>query len=252
MSLSSAMSKIVGFTNDLVGLTSASSTHANIPSSSFTRIMGIEGDLSFGSLSDIKNSIGEIKEGIAQTASIVYCAYTLATSKQGLAFLDQLVTGVAGVIGAITDQIIDAIAVQISNAAQQVIGCVTSVIDALQNLVASVLILAEAIVDMAQSWTHWADLKIELEIEEENCKDMFSSIAACLLNKYLGPYIEEFTDKIVGKINEVGNNFNNALYEGLQDANTFASYANQEAFLLKKASIQMKGLTKENLLGTNE
>ena len=118
MSLSSAMSKIVGFTNDLVGLTSASATHANIPSSSFTRVMGIEGDLSFGSISDIKNSIGQIKEGIAQSATMIYCAYTMATTKQGLAFLDQLATGVAGVIGAITDQIIDAIAVQISNAVQ--------------------------------------------------------------------------------------------------------------------------------------
>jgi len=80
---------------------------------------------------------------------------------------------------------------------------------------------------------------------------MYAAIAGCLLNKFLGPYIEEFTDKVVGKINEVGNNFNNALYEGLQDVNTFSSYANQESFLLKKASLQIKGLTKENLLGTN-
>ena len=251
MNLSSAMGKIVGFTNKIVGFTSVSSTHANIPSNTFTRIMGIEGDLSFNSLSDIKNSIGEIKEGIAQTSSLVYCGVTLATSKQGLAFLDQLVTGVAGVIGAITEQIMDAIAVQISMAAQQVIGCVTNLIDALQNLVASVMLLSEAILDMVTSWADWSDFQFQLEIEKENCKDMYAAIAGCLLNKFLGPYIEEFTDKVVGKINEVGNNFNNALYEGLQDVNTFSSYANQESFLLKKASLQIKGLTKENLLGTN-
>jgi hypothetical protein len=77
---------------------------------------------------------------------------------------------------------------------------------------------------------------------------MYAAIAGCLLNKFLGPYIEEFTSKVVGKINEVGNDFNDKLYDELQDANVFASYANREAFLLKKASIQMSGLTKENIL----
>ena len=77
---------------------------------------------------------------------------------------------------------------------------------------------------------------------------MYAAIAGCLLNKYLGTYLEDLTSKIVGKINEVGNNFNDALYDSLSDVNTFTSYTKQESFLLKKASIQIKGLTKENLL----
>jgi hypothetical protein len=104
------------------------------------------------------------------------------------------------------------------------------------------------LVDLWKNWTDWADWKFQLNIEKEACMDMYAAIAGCLLNKYLGPYLEEFTDKVVGKINEVGNNFNDALYDSLSDVNTFTSYANQESFLLKKASIQLKGLTKENLL----
>jgi hypothetical protein len=57
-------------------------------------------------------------------------------------------------------------------------------------LVTSVLILAEGILGVFNSWLDWSDLQIELEIERQNCKDVLSSIAACYLNKLLGPYIE--------------------------------------------------------------
>jgi hypothetical protein len=60
MSLTSAMSSMVKYTNQIVGFTSASSTHANISTNSFMRVMGIEEDLSFGSISDIRESISEL------------------------------------------------------------------------------------------------------------------------------------------------------------------------------------------------
>lgn len=154
-----------------------------------------------------------------------------------------------GAVGSVIDEIYDAISYQISNAVNQVVGSILAVVDALGSLVSSIVSLWEAIVDTVSSWADWSNLKLELELQQENCKDMFASIAACLLNKFLGSYLDEFTEKVVGKINEVGSDFNDKLYDELQDANAFASYAKQEAFLLKKASIQIKGLSKENLLG---
>ena len=99
------------------------------------------------------------------------------------------------------------------------------------------MLLADITKDMIKSWTDWSNIRIDLDIDEENCKDIYAAIAGCMLNKLLGPYIEEFTSKIVGKINEVGNNFNDVLYENLQDANVMASFARQESFLLNKASL---------------
>lgn len=250
MSLSSSMAKITNFTSKITSL-SPNNLHANIPSNSVTRALGIDGDLSFGSISDIKNSISELKQGVATAATLAYCTAILLSDggKTALGILENLATGAGAIITDMYQQISQAVAAQISMAAQQIIGCITNLVTALQNLVTSVLILAQSIVAMVKSWLDWSNFQWELEIEAENCKDMLSAIAACYLNKLLGPYIEQFTSKVVGKINEVGNTFNQALFQEFQDVNMFSSYANQEAFLLQKASIQIKGLSKQNLLG---
>lgn len=248
MGLASSMGKITSYTNKLLNITRGSQLGTNIPTNSVTRALGVDGPLGLGSIQDISNTIKELHQGISNAATMAYCAYNLFTIEGGLEFLDRLALGMDSAIASILDQVIDAVATQISMAAQQVIGAFTSLLDALANLVQSVLLIADVLVDLWKNWTDWGDWKFQLNIEKEACMDMYAAIAGCLLNKYLGPYLEEFTDKVVGKINEVGNNFNDALYDSLSDVNTFTSYANQESFLLKKASIQLKGLTKENLL----
>lgn len=248
MSLASSMKKVTSFTNKLLNITSGSQLGTNIPTNSVMRALGVDGTLSIGSVEDIQNTISELKDGITNAATFAYCAYNLLSIEGALEFLDRLALGIDSAIASILDQVIDSIATQISMAAQQVIGAFTSLLDALANLVQSVLLIADSLMDLWNSWTDWSNWKFQMNIEKEACMDMYASVAGCLLNKYLGSYLEDFTDKIVGKINEVGNNFNDALYDSLSDVNTFSSYANQEAFLLKKASIQIKGLTKENLL----
>lgn len=249
MGLASSMGKITSYTNKLLNnITSGSQLGTNIPTNSVMRALGVDGPLSLGSVQDISNTIKELHQGISNAATMAYCAYNLFTIDGGLEFLDRLAMGVSGAITSILDQVIDAVATQISMAAQQVIGAFTSLLGALANLVQSVILIADVLIDLWNNWTDWSNWVFQLNIEKEACMDMYAAIAGCLLNKYLGPYLEDFTDKVVGKINEVGNNFNDALYDSLSDVNTFSSYANQEAFLLKKASIQLRGLTKENLL----
>lgn len=248
MSLASSMKKVTSFTNKLLNITSGSQLGTNIPTNSVMRALGVDGTLGLGSVEDIQYTISELKEGITNATTFAYCAYNLLSIEGALDFLDRLANGMDSAIASILDQVIDSIATQISMAAQQVIGAFTSLLDALANLVQTVILIADSLSDLWNSWTDWSNWKFQMNIEKEACMDMYASVAGCLLNKYLGPYLEDFTDKVVGKINEVGNNFNDALYDSLSDVNTFTSYANQEAFLLKKASIQIKGLTKENLL----
>lgn len=254
MGLSDSMAKITAFTSKLTSFTPSSLT-ANIPATSFTKALGLDGDYSFNSITDIKNSISELKERMGTAASLTYCtaivAYHTFTGSNigGIgAVLRNMATGAMGIIAEIWQQIADAVAAQVGMVVGQIVGTIVNLVSALQNLVVSIATLATAIGNMFKDWFDWSKFNIQLEIEAENCKDMLSAIAACYLNKLLGPYIEQFTSKVVGKINEVGNNFNELLYDEFQDINMFTSYSNQEAFLLQKASLQIKGLTKENLL----
>lgn len=250
MSLASSMGKVVNFTNKLIGVMNPQASGANVSASSWGRIMGLD-DLSFNSISDTKSSIQKIKGAMAQTINTAACLKYLVWDNPAemLNFLDQLATGVIGAVASVVDEIYDAVAYQISAAINQVAGAVISFVNALQQLVNSIITLFSVICDTIDSWLDWSNLKIELELQQENCKDMFASIIACFLNKYLGKYLDDFAEKAVGGINKIGNEFNNKLYDELQDINTFSSYAKQEAFLLNKAAIQLSGFSKENLLG---
>lgn len=249
MGLLSSMKKITSFTNRIVNMTNGSQTGTNLPTNAVTRALGISEELGFGSISEIKESISEITGAVSKGYVMVRCAIDLFTTGAGLEFLQKLASGVDAAIQSVIDEIFDAVSTQVSLAAQQVVGAITSLIDAILNLVNSVLLIAESLKELWESWSDWNKDWIDWRYNKDACADMYASIAACLLNKLLGPYLDKFTEKVTGKINEIGNNFNEKLYDELQDVNTFSSYANQEAFLLKKASIQMKGLTKENLLG---
>lgn len=250
MSLASSLNKITSFTNKLIGVTNPMASGANVSVGSWGRVMGIS-DLSFNSIADTKRSISEIKGTLAQTINTAACLKYMLWDNPAemLDFLDQLATGVIGAIGSVVDQIYDAVSYQITAAVSQIAGSILSLVGALQQLVSSVLLLFDVICDTVKSWLDWSNLKMELELQQENCKDMFAAIAACFLNKYLGKYLDDFAEKTVAEINKMGNELNKEIYEGLQDVNTFASFARQEAFLLNKASIQIKGLSKENLLG---
>lgn len=249
MGLASSMQKITSVTNRLVNITSGSSSGTNIPTNTFLSVLGITEDLGFGSLSEIKNSISSIVGGISRGVTMVNCAYDLLTTSAGLDFLLKLASSLDNAVQSVVDQIFDAVATQVAIAAQQIIGTFVNFIKSIANLVNSVVLIAKALEELWESWTNWGNWKWNFNLQNESCSDMFAAIAGCLLNKFLGPYLDEFTNKIVGEINEFGTEINNKLYEEFQDVNMFSSYANQEAFLLKKASIQLKGLTKENVLG---
>ena len=98
--------------------------------------------------------------------------------------------------------------------------------------------------DMLSSWFNWGEANWDFMLDKENCDDMYSAIIACLLNKFLGPFVKKIKENTVGKINKWGEELNQELYEGLSDVNVISDFANREAFLLKKASIQIGGLTK--------
>lgn len=249
MGINSSMQKIMSFTqkfSDSLNLNNILSV--DIPGSPLTSFLGIEDDEGIQSLGDLKDAIDETGALLATGANILICGFTMG--KEGYAgFLSQMAMGVTSIIASITDQIIEAISLQLQMAIDQIVNVITNIVSALHNLANSVMMIIESIKNVYKSWKDGVEFKLKLDLDKKNCKDMFAAIAGCLLNKFLGPYIDEFKEKTLNAINEYGKDFNDLLYDELSDANTFAAYANQEAFLLKKASLQINGLTKENLLG---
>jgi hypothetical protein len=81
MGLLSSLNKVVGYTNSIIGVaTTPWSTHTNVSSNEFLKVIGMNDSLSFNSISDIKNSISSIKSGIAQGVNMANCAYHLITN----------------------------------------------------------------------------------------------------------------------------------------------------------------------------
>lgn len=203
-----------------------------------------EGETTTKSLAaTIKDVGGDIMTG----ANIIRCASIMSLGDWG-DFLGQLGMGVSGAIMAVLDPIVTAISIQLSNAVSQIASTVLNIVSALYDLWTQIGLIITALGELWDNWTTNWNLKFQWELDAKNCKDMFAAIGACFLNKFLGPYLTEFKEKAVREINNYGNDFNQMLYEEMKDINTFASYASQEAFLLQKAQLQMKGLTKENLL----
>lgn len=245
--LTNQMQKIVNYTSKIIGAINYKSVGCNIPVNSYLTVLGVDDELSFNSLSESIHSIQQIKGAIAQGANMVKCAWAIA--KNPTQFLDQMINGVAGAMGSVIDQIWNAISYQIYGAVNQVVTTFLNVVNAFQSLITSVLLLGDAIKNFFIGLAEFAEMTFKLQLEQKECIDFYASIAACLLNKYLGPYLDEFTQKVTNKIHEYGNDFNALLYDELQDTNILASYAKQQAFLLKKASLQINGLTPKNLLG---
>ena len=217
-----------------------------VPGSSLTALLtGDEGDLDISSLSDIKDIVSDVGGLLATGTNIIKCIGTMHEVDGWSNLLGSLAMGVTGVIAAIADEIWNAIAAQLNMAVQQVIGTLFNIVTAIHNLVKSGFLVYQAIKNIFSGNFSFSDLWEGLNwntfLAKENCADMFAAIAGCFLNKFLGPYIDEFKEKATSKINELGKSMNDLIYDELADANLYAAYANREAFLLEKMSHQING-----------
>lgn len=248
MGINSSMQKIISFTQKFSNSLNLNKLlSVDIPGNPLTSFLGIEDGEGIHSLADLKDAVDETGSLLATGANIIACVGMGLDGYTG--FIGQMAMGATAVILSITDQIIEAVSLQLQMAINQIVNMVTNIVSALHNLVNSMMMIIESIKNVLNSWRDGVEFDLKLELDKKNCKDMYAAIAGCLLNKFLGPYIDEFKEKTLNAINEYGKEFNDLLYDELADANTFAAYANQEAFLLKKASLQINGLSKQNLLG---
>lgn len=145
MGLLSSMKKMTNWTKDLLNTVNGAQLGTNIPSNSITRALGFDDGIPLQNLGDIKSALDQIHQGIATPFTIMTCAYTLSKEGGWGTFGRNVLRGLAGVIESITEEVFDAISTQFANACRHLLGTVTSLIDALTNLIQSVLLIADAI-----------------------------------------------------------------------------------------------------------
>lgn len=239
MGLLKTMEDIVSKTNKLVN-----SFRVKIPLKKVGELFNIEDMGDVESLSDLKNAASEIAGTVVSTYNLVSCLFS-ASGWAGM--IESIVFNLSTATMQILQQVFDAIAVQLRAAFNQIIGSIMNFITSILNLISTILLLWEAIKGLGD-WFNISWNKLKLAFDRENCAELMSTIAACYLNKFLGPLFDKIEGALVGAVNDAGGALNNFLSEQLEDVNTMSEYLDRESFLLKKAAIQINGLTPENVL----
>lgn len=238
MGLLKTMENIVAKTNKIMN-----SIHVSIPTGKVGQILGIE-DIEINSLSDLAGAVQEVGSSVALGYNMATCALNYNT---WTGLLESMAFGLSAAALEIGENIMQAINSQIRAAFQQIFGTLLNLVMSILNLISSIMLLWQAIMKL-EEWTDVSLSALKFANNKENCVQMMSSIAACYLNKFLGPILDEFENDVIDSINELGNSLNNKISEELENTQILSDYINRESFLLKKASIQISGLTPENVL----
>lgn len=246
MGLASSLSKVLSLTQK-IGAYPQTLLPIKFDTGVLDKVFGMEGQLvQINSVSDAKNFVQGALSNLTQGANLINCGiHTLSNYN---IFLGQLASGLTVMAARIADEFFDVIMCQINSAVSQIIGGVISIIKAVHDIWTSMVLLWKSLENLYESWTTWSNINFEWKLNEENCIDMYASIVACLLNKLLGEYISSFKHKVISEIDKFGNDLNAQIYDKLNDTRVISQFADRQSFLLKKASLQINGLTKENLL----
>lgn len=237
MSVLSTLKRVVSKTNGTIN-----NFHVGVPSFSFNKGFKIDTE-EVTSLSDLVTSIENSVGTINSTANVALCALSVATDPtMSLKVLGQVMGSLEGVLADVLDTIIDAVEGQIEQAISNTVGAVFSLIEAVLTLIEQITNIFNTIYELVQSLSKLAELEWKRSLSDDECVSMMASIAACYLNKWLGPLITEFESDALSTIRSEGNRINSKIKDEFGDVDEIRYYLNQESRLLNKANTQLKSL----------
>lgn len=178
---------------------------------------------------------------------MAYCAGKMLTNPGMLLnTLDILGNNILAAATEMASRLANIVKGQINQALGQVVGSITGLVNNALGFLGSIIDLVDAIKNLFEDLKNIGDLDFKNFMADEDCEYMFATMAACMLNKFLGTKLQSFEQKIAGKITEVGSSLNSAIASELQDVNSLSSYIERERFMMEKATRQISGL--DNLL----
>lgn len=212
----------------------------------FSISKGFESD-SVQSLGQLALSVTDSAQELIQVGKMAYCAgKALANPGMVLNVLDTLANNLLSAATEMATRLADLALGQINQALSQVTGSITGLIKNALGFLGALIDVIEAIKNLFDDAWNIGSLDFEMFMSEEDCEYMFATMAACMLNKFLGNKLQSFEQKIAGKITEAGQELNSAIAENLADVNTLSSYMERERFMMEKATKQINGL--DNML----
>lgn len=160
-----------------------------------------------------------------------------------LGTLDVLAGNIVAAATEIASRLASQVMGQLNQAISQVTGSITGLINNALGFLGSIIDLADAIKNFVNNLFSLGSSDFDLFLSDEECEYMFATMAACMLNKFLGSKLQRFEQKISGKITEAGIKLNSAIASELADVNSLSSYVEREKFMMEKATKQINGLS---------
>lgn len=198
----------------------------------------------YTSLGGITNSVVDSAENLLRGAKLLYCLGAMIINPaMMLGMLSVLANSILAAATDMAGRLADLARGQINQALGQICGSINNLVGNIFSFLGSILDLYQAIKDFYDAICDIGLGDWEFFMAEEDCEYIFSAIAACMLNKFLGEKIQALEHKISSKIIETGNDLNSAVADSLADVNTVSSYVERETFLMNKATKQLNGIS---------
>lgn len=246
MSGLASVNKILGkITDATTAVVNGEIGNVKIPKVVLGDTLGLETE----EVTTVDGLLGSIKgsaQNLLQITRQITCLKYLFTDTGHVA--STILGGVAGsvvnIASALTMQVINAFATQISIALDQILGTANSLLNNIANLFKALTKLIDAIRTIPGKFAELANMHLDLLMTRDECEMMFAQIAACYLNKILQKSgIFSFVNKLTNQINSAGSEINQSISDELEDVNIMNNYLNRESYLLNKASIQINNFS---------
>lgn len=212
----------------------------NIPSFDF-----VNGYVSKNKVSSIGEAVGSVVDSVQNLMQLTQITWCILANP-GAFFgggVNLLLGGVLGIAGDIANRLAGLIRGQITQALGQITGAVSNLVGSIFSFLNGIVGILDAITDLIKKIEDINASQFEFFIDEEECSYVFAAIAACLLNKLLGPKLTVLENKISKKIIEVGSDLNESIADVVNEPNVVSSYIQREAFFMNKAERQIRGLS---------
>lgn len=230
-------------------VTGSGSGFLNVKIPGFSIIKGFETS-SIGSLGELAGSVVSSAQNLIQAGKLAYCAgMMIANPSMALGVLDRLGNNVLAAATQIGSRLTNLLRGQINMAIGQVVGSINGLFGSVLGFIGSALSFLGSIIDLIKAIKDFilglfgmGDADFDSFMSEEDCEYIFATIAACMLNKFLGTKLRDLESKLTNEIIESGDKMNSFLADQLSDVNSVSSYLERERFMMEKATKQINGI----------
>ena len=236
------MSKLSSLTNNLVGgsNTGKGLFNLSIPGYSLGGLIPVTQETQAHSLGDLVESVTDTIGNLNTIAHMAYCLGEVANEKSMLRILDNITNNILAVAFEIAERIASVMGAQILGMFGTVAGTILNVVNSIFDFLTSIVRLYETLMAIWDNIRHRALGNWSNFMSQEDCEYMFSTIAACIINKLFGDKLRKFEMEVTQKITETGQKWNSAIASELADTNNLANFVRHESFMVNKANDQLR------------